>query len=410
MTLQATRRQILDFEALVEEPGELRWAVARNPQPTGKEWCWAASLANVLAAYGRESDPADLVRRFRSRHPDVVSDDGQNLPRRAWLAFYRQWFPDASFRHPMMPRELKALLFRSPLVGVLKNTVGDHLILVSGFRLKDGFAEVEVSDSLWPARSWIPWDELRQGHPAGAPGDPAYWGPWKESILLGRPGFPEYVFRFVAEVGRLQMDPVPPIPGWQADVDHPSHLEFADPPVRPLRLREELSLSLLGYLLKYEGKHPKDIKEQTYLHESMPLRAWSKRRVHQDRPLARQLFALGWHHQLASEEGEPRQYAQTRRIDDDWRTRWIGRRWLTTAIDRALRSLDRNVSEESGTVEMIWLSFGFSRHVHLLRWIDRNLYLVASVSWPGGREIWPIEDGFRLLEESEVLGYMSRSL
>ena len=159
-------------------------------------------------------------------------------------------------------------------------------------------------------------------------------------------------------------------------------------------------------ILGYEGEQ---FPARPFLHESIPLRRWTPRGDY-GAPFVNQATPYGWHHQLFSESGEPREYAQTRRVGDDWRTRWIGRSWVTQAVDRSLRWLDRNASGQSGFVEMVWCQLARNRHVHLLRLIDSNLFVVASAGWDDGKAIWETDDRLRLLEESDVVTRLRQSI
>ena len=115
-----------------------------------------------------------------------------------------------------------------------------------------------------------------------------------------------------------------------------------------------------------------------------------------------QLSGLGWHHQLFGEHDEPRQYAQSRRVDGDWRTRWIGGSWLTRRVDRAIRRLDRIADHESGPVDLIWLDFGRRRHVHLLRLKSTDQYAVASVTRSTDQGVWLGPEKSHLIGEPEL--------
>lgn len=405
MTLQAYRRKRLEFESVASGPNEIRWAVSRERQPVGKEWCWAASLVNVLAAYGREVEQHVVVRDFRATYSEVEPDDGRNLAREHWLPFYRQWFDQAEMcTRPDTEQGLKEVLATAPLVAVLDNESGDHLMLVSGLRRNGGAWDVEISDSLWETRHWIPWNELISGQ--GPRSSEAYWGPWNRAIYLGPPRFREYVRRFVQSVADLDLGVLEEKGSWIPTDRHPSSLHFETPP-KIFRLAEELSLSLLAYLLRYEEEPGSQL--ETYLHESIPLRAWRPSGT-RHLSLLERFPRYGWHHQLFSESGGPRPYAQTLRVRDDWRTRWIGRSWLTEKVDHAIRWLDRAEGAGAGAVELLWLDLGRHRHVHLFHLVESRRFLAVSATEGVDRKIWRTEEGFQVLEEREVSERLGRSV
>jgi Papain-like cysteine protease AvrRpt2 len=386
MSLCTTEKRLLSFDPTNSKGvlGEIRhfeWAIDHENQ-VNEDWCWAACLSNALSCFGHYVEQKEIVDKFfkdQGSSTDLIDDERIRSPaliRNLWrsFGFYGAIWKNGTMTFEALAQEIAG---NGPVQIELwraEDKNNRHLALIVGVREAEAGFEVFVSD---PDRSMIEPQWYTYEHIVGTNPLQSNFGEWRRTYVnldLQK----SYLRRFFGRPSNfLTTLKVPDNELNAAGILHPepvqSQLTFKIPPNPNPNLTNELALASYGYRFHRYQKAAKrqrparaaDIKQPLYLSESIPI-SEPPFEVDLNRSLKDQLRSgYRWHHQIHTAKGRPRYYAHAdfserlrERNNSDWRTVWIGERWLAERVDAAIRKLDSDFAEREGEVRMVW----FGRH------------------------------------------------